>query len=143
MSFRRVRTVVKSDYYLRHVRSSVRPSVRPHTWNSAPAGRTFPKFCTDEIYKIVWRIHGWLIPTKIKGISHTDLHNMCLYKYFGHSVTMLPSIVIDNDCNRHPHVIYTMHNSSSSSSVICQTTGTKPLPKRFLHIARSRASSFN
>ena len=32
---------------------------------------------------------------------------------------------------------------SSSSSVICQTTGSKPLPKRFLHIVRSRASSFN
>ena len=29
------------------------------------------------------------------------------------------------------------------SSVICQTTGPKPLPKRFLHIVRSRASSFN
>ena len=33
--------------------------------------------------------------------------------------------------------------SSSSSSVICQTTGPKPLPKWFLHIVRSRASSFN
>jgi len=32
---------------------------------------------------------------------------------------------------------------SSSSSVICQTTGPKSLPKRFLHIVRSRASSFN
>ena len=34
-------------------------------------------------------------------------------------------------------------HSSSSSSVICQTTGPKPLAKRFLHIVRSRASSFN
>ena len=32
---------------------------------------------------------------------------------------------------------------SSSTPVICQTTGPKPLPKRFLHIVRSRASSFN
>ena len=31
----------------------------------------------------------------------------------------------------------------SSSSVICQTTGPKPLPKRFLHVVRSTASSFN
>jgi len=31
----------------------------------------------------------------------------------------------------------------SSSSVICQTTGPKSLPKWFLHIVRSRASSFN
>ena len=33
--------------------------------------------------------------------------------------------------------------SISSSSVICQTTGPKPLAKRFLHIARARASSFS
>jgi len=32
---------------------------------------------------------------------------------------------------------------TSSSSVIRQTTGPKPLEKRFLHIVRSRASSFN
>ena len=31
----------------------------------------------------------------------------------------------------------------SSSSVICQTTGPKPLAKWFLHIVRSRASFFN
>jgi hypothetical protein len=29
-----------------------------------------------------------------------------------------------------------------SSSVICQTTGPKPLQKRFLHLMRSRASTF-
>jgi hypothetical protein len=29
----------------------------------------------------------------------------------------------------------------SSSSVICHTTGPQPLPKRFLHLMRSRASS--
>jgi len=49
-------------------------------------------------------------------------------------------------------VVYKFHSglhsfvtssSSSSSSVICQTTGPKPLPKQFLHIVRSRASSFN
>ena len=33
--------------------------------------------------------------------------------------------------------------TSSSSSVICQTTGPKPLPKRFLRIVRPRFSSFN
>jgi hypothetical protein len=32
---------------------------------------------------------------------------------------------------------------SSSSSVICKTTDPKLLPKRFLHIVRSRAFSFN
>jgi hypothetical protein len=33
-------------------------------------------------------------------------------------------------------------HSQSSSSVICHTTGPQPLPKRFPHIMRSRASSF-
>jgi hypothetical protein len=34
------------------------------------------------------------------------------------------------------------HCSSFIHSVICLTTGPTPLPKRFLHIVRSRASSF-
>jgi hypothetical protein len=33
-------------------------------------------------------------------------------------------------------------SSSSSSWVICHTTGPQPLPKRFLHLMQSRASSF-
>ena len=41
------------------------------------------------------------------------------------------------------HILIVFLKSSSSSSVICQTTGPEPLPKRFLHIVRSRASSFN
>ena len=36
-----------------------------------------------------------------------------------------------------------MWSSSSSSSLTCQTAGPKPLPKRFLHIVQSRASSFH
>src|SRR5215475_15896596 len=42
-----------------------------------------------------------------------------------------------------PYPCNSPQSSSSSSSVICQTTGPKPLPKRFLHIVRSSASSFN
>ena len=37
----------------------------------------------------------------------------------------------------------TLHNISSSTSlVICRTTVPKPLPKLFLHVVRSRVSSF-
>ena len=46
-------------------------------------------------------------------------------------------------CSPLPPVSVPLSSSSSSSSVICQTTGPKPLPKRFLHTVRSRASSFN
>jgi len=42
------------------------------------------------------------------------------------------------------HVCYGIINSSLHfiHSVVCLTTGPKPLPKRALHIVRSRASSF-
>jgi len=39
-SFRRVRKIAKSDYYLRHVR----PSVRPHGTTRLPLKRIFMKF---------------------------------------------------------------------------------------------------
>ena len=54
----------------------------------------------------------------------------------------------DQDCyfkpeSRDGYPLSSIIKISSSSSVICQTTGPKPLPKRFLHILQSRASSFN
>ena len=58
---------------------------------------------------------------------------------------MLFSIIVQNSALR----VFPFSSISSgfiltsSLSVICQTTGPKPLPKRFLHIVRSRASSFN
>ena len=36
----------------------------------------------------------------------------------------------------------TSEGCTVSYSVVCLTTGPKPLPKRFLHIVRSKASSF-
>ena len=39
--------------------------------------------------------------------------------------------------------IFSWKSCLYESSVICQTTGPRPLPKRFLHIVRSTASSFN
>ena len=44
---------------------------------------------------------------------------------------------------RGAHIECIYFHSSSSSSVMCQTTVPKPLPKRFLHVVWSRASSFN
>jgi hypothetical protein len=40
------------------------------------------------------------------------------------------------------YVVRMDQTSFIHSSVICHTTGPKPLPKRFLHLMRSRASSF-
>jgi hypothetical protein len=42
---------------------------------------------------------------------------------------------------RHTYIA-SRYISWQSSSVICHTTGPQPLPKRFLHLMRSRASSF-
>jgi hypothetical protein len=44
-------------------------------------------------------------------------------------------------CNRYSFVHSFIH-SFIHSSVMCHTTGPQPLPKRFLHLMRSRASSF-
>jgi hypothetical protein len=42
--------------------------------------------------------------------------------------------------NAHFHLMYLIH--SFNHLVVCLTTGPKPLPKRAIHIVRSRASSF-
>jgi hypothetical protein len=44
--------------------------------------------------------------------------------------------------HHHQYSVTRQVHSQSSSSVICQTTVPQPLPKRFLHLMRSRASSF-
>ena len=62
---------------------------------------------------------------------HTYIHEFC------------PSILDTPSSSLSVCVYIYMSSSSSSSSVICQTTGPKPLPKRFLHIVRPTASSFN
>jgi hypothetical protein len=42
-----------------------------------------------------------------------------------------------------PFCVHLAATHSFIHSVFCLTTGPKPPPKRFLHIVRSRASSFN
>ena len=64
----------------------------------------------------------WKIVQK-KVLEEIETHILCSMPFFSKIVPFM--------------------RSSSSSIVICQTTGPKPLPKRFLHIVRSRASSFN
>jgi hypothetical protein len=49
--------------------------------------------------------------------------------------------------NYYTYLTYQLHVFLNSqpphSSVICHTTGPQPLPKRFLHLMRSRASYLN
>ena len=52
-------------------------------------------------------------------------------------------IFVVPDISNWPRSYLELNYHHSSSSVICQTTGPKPLPKRFHHTVRSRASSFN
>ena len=72
---RRVRKIAKGGYSLRHVCPSVRPSLRPSTWNSAPTGRIFIKFDisiflenlrkkTGSLHEILWTfmiISRWIL----------------------------------------------------------------------------------
>ena len=46
------------------------------------------------------------------------------------------------DCTVRPAASYVNYVHSFIHLVVCLTTGPKPLPKRFLHILRSTASSF-
>ena len=98
------------------------------------------KIC-NEIHKLIISIlnkeelpEEWkeliIIPIYKKG-DKTDCSN-----YTGISLLTTMYKILSN-------ILLSRLAPSSSSSVICQTTGPKPLPKRFLHIVRSRASSFN
>ena len=96
--------------------------------------------------------------TFARNISHSET-SWARYRKFNRSsykvTTILVRILIKIDrFSKNPNVkfhknpssdsrIVPCGRSSSSSSAICQTTGPKPLPKRFLHIMRSRTSSFN
>jgi len=80
--------------------------------------------------------------------------------------SLLSNAVIKNDWQRFPNYVplnavvqrdvnkfsvkkssnkkkYISSSSSAAAGAICQTTGPKPLPKRFQHIVRSRASYFS
>ena len=79
------------------------------------------------------------------------------YIYCGCTGKFLPDIINIRTCSHKASGIFVRFlnesankyfqrspsSSSSLSSVICQTTGPKPLPKQFLHIVRSRVPSFN
>ena len=125
---------------------SVRPSARN---NSAPTGRIFMKFDIWTFSKIsqeisvfikTWReqrvlymktcAHFWsclpqfFLEWKIfqtKLVENLKTHILCSIIFFRKSCRLWDSFI---------------------HSVICLTTGPTPLPKRFLHTVRSRASSF-
>jgi hypothetical protein len=73
------------------------------------------------------------------------LHVFIWSPYVPHANLILPAFIIKvmfDEAPRHAIISSLLLLSASSSSVICQTTGPQPLPKRFLHLMRSRASSF-
>ena len=88
-------------------------------------------FNMDETSHIAKQRHETIVAQKIK---HLGVTASCECEQ-----NMIGVFANNTSC----FYIASVRNSSSSSSVICQTTGPKPLPKRFLHIVRSRASSVN
>ena len=75
-------------------------------------------------------------PEDVCGVSECDCEAAIMRRPWPNRGSSTMEKIVYRDLGR-------LFISSSSSSVICQTTGPKPLPKRFLHIVRSRASSFN
>ena len=102
-------------------------------------------------YQISWKSVQWE-PRSMRADKRTDRHNepnRRSFQFF-QCACKLTSLTFNEPAStvqwtHSVSVTQTSHlmQSSSSSSVICQTTGPKPLPKRFLHILRSRAPSFN
>jgi len=75
-------------------------------------------------------------PTKTRTIDLQILH---LLNFFCHCTSVLNQTYMSRTSKQ----LFSLNVQSLSSSVICQTTGPKPLAKRFHHIVRSTASSFN
>ena len=96
---------------------------------------------------------SWLFCTMSKRLRdprsmHSALGSFPVRKQLWHEVVRSSPPIAKVECNYMPSwhgqglptYLAEKRDVSSSSSVICQTTGPKPLPKRFLHIVRSRAS---
>ena len=77
-----------------------------------------------------WHTVGW--GTETHFLCKIKILLQILFHYFFYSIKL-------NDVSMYKFPV----KASSSSSLICETTGPKPLPKRFRHIVRSRASSIN
>jgi hypothetical protein len=81
----------------------------------------------------------FIVPTKcaVSGVS-------MLKTYLRHVLNQLPLITyyLRGSTSFIYIYIYIYIYMYSFHSVFCLTAGSKPAPKRFLHIARSRASSF-
>ena len=82
-----------------------------------------------------WKGNNPQVLTKLPALYGTQRF-MTVFTKYRHSFQSWATSIQST-----PPILLT--GSSSSSSLICQTTGPKPLAKRFLHIVRSRASSSN
>ena len=84
--FGSVRKIAKSNYWLRHVCPSVRPSSHPSAWNnSASTGRSFMQFYISEFFENLsrkFKFHS--SRTRIKGTSRDNQYTFwsCLAQFF-------------------------------------------------------------
>ena len=111
--------------------------------SSLPSVRSIPEKCPAHFSRQHQQTHKY-------SDIHFNMHSVNSYMFRSCSlyqntlgVLLIRALLILYRSDIHIftdslHICY-----ESSSSVICQTTGPKSLPKRFLHIVRSRASSFN
>ena len=95
----------------------------------------------------MWRVCSDALSLIINSESPTQLISRRLFFSWTrgnyNTIIVFPQLLKHSTPLLFPLHLLMYSSSSSSSSAICQTTGPKPLPKRLLHIVRSRASSFN
>ena len=90
--------------------------------------------CVDQVAGVVWSCRQSGLCTAFE--QQNERSTLQLIRNRSHKDTCF----MTSTCKVQPNLYSLLY--SFIHSVICLTTGPKPLPKRFLHIARSRASSF-
>jgi hypothetical protein len=87
---------------------------------------------------------GPIIPMWCMGGGRKKKHACRIRLHILNEKGSIQVIFSNNAANRQLIIliVYRLLFDGVHSSVICHTTGPQPLPKRFLHLMRSRASSF-
>ena len=97
-----------------------------HNWNSSKIIFSFKFMKYESRHRWCERQQNVIIWAQTEMTWHTVYWHCHIWTESYSSITIL-----------------TVHQKHILSySVVCLTTGPKPLPKRFLHIVRSKASSF-
>jgi len=105
--FRRVRKIAKSDYSLRHVCPSVRPSVRLFEWNNSHRTAFYKMFYMSIFRECFEKIQFHYNMVRITGTLHEHQYKVLII-----SGTFLLRIrnISDKSCRENRNTYFTLNN---------------------------------